>query len=263
MRRTLGLAACLLLIPTAAGASAITRPPAADYRPAVVLEDEERDCSQFVPDRAPLETLAVPQPASTLAVRVLVVTERRDLKVARELFAQADRAYGPLGLRLVPKFRVVPPLPDLDGDHDAYMEWLKDMFGGRRPAGSDIVYLATHHHLNSGGLADCIGGIADPRHAFAIGMLSFGGLAGVSIDPDPGLPEGPPVSDSGAKLTAHEIGHLFGAHHHYGGDCLGDSSEPGTCDVMLSLSPQTLGLRFGLVNGAVVRDQAERYLPGR
>lgn len=262
MRRTTALAVCLLLIPTSAGASATTSPPRSDGRFGV-FEDEERDCSQFVPDKAPLETLAVTQPRSALAVRVLVVTERRDLTVARELFAKADRAYGPLGLRLVPKFRIVPPLPDLDGDHDAYMQWLKDQFGGRRPAGSDVVYLATHHHLNSGGLADCIGGIADPRHAFAIGMLSFGGLAGVSIDPDPGLPDGPPVSDSGAKLTAHEIGHLFGAHHHYGGDCRGGSGRAGTCDVMLSLSPQTLGLHFGLVNGAVVRDQAERYLPGR
>lgn len=260
MRMTMALAACLLLIPTAAGASATTG-PSSDDRLGVVFDDEERDCSQFVPDGAPLETLAATQAGSTLAVRVLVVTERRDLKVAQQLFAQADQAYGPLGLRLVPTFRVVTPLPDLDGDHDAYMQWLKDKFGGRRPAGSDVVYLATHHHLNSGGLADCIGGIADPRHAFAIGMLSFGGLAGVSIDPDPGLPEGPPVSDSGAKLTAHEIGHLFGAHHHYGGDCRGDSSEAGKCDVMLSLSPQTLGLHFGLVNAAVVRDQAERYLP--
>jgi hypothetical protein len=262
MRRAAVFAACLIMIPTA-GAAAIACPQRPEGRAAFVLADEERDCSQFVPERIPPLALTATQPRSALAIRVLVVTERRDLKVARQLFAKADHAYGPLGLRLVPKFQVVPPLPDLDGDHDAYMQWLKDEFGGRRPAGSDVVYLATHHHLNSGGLADCIGGIADPRHAFAIGMLSFGGLGGVSIDPDPGLPQGPPVPDSGAKLTAHEIGHLFGGHHHYGGDCRGEANEPGRCDVMLSLSPQTLGLHFGLVNGAVVRDQAERYLTGK
>jgi hypothetical protein len=66
------------------------------------------------------------------------------------------------------------------------------------------------------------------------------------------------VPDSGAKLTAHEIGHLLGAHHHYGGDCTG--TEPlHPCDVMLSLSPQTLGLRFGALNAAVVRAQAMRF----
>lgn len=246
--------AALLASPVSAGESARSGGP---ILPATLAGDE-RDCNQLVPEVSAVGQLGAPAGAQ-VALDVLVLTERVDLAVTRGLFSKAAQAYAPLGIRLVPRFRVIPPVPDLDGDSEKYLIWLRDQFGGKRPAGSDVVYLATHRYLDTGGLADCIGGVADPRHAFAIGMLEFGGVAGVNVEPGVDEPQGPPVPDSGAKLTAHEIGHLLGAHHHYGGDCTGASDPAHPCDVMLSLSPQSLGLRFGAVNAAVVRDQAVRF----
>jgi hypothetical protein len=141
------------------------------------LVDEERDCNQLQPEPA-----AVAQLGGTftpkVSLDVLVLTERVDLAVARGLFSKAAEAYAPLGIDLAPRFRVIRPVPDLDGRSERYLTWLKEQMGGRRPAGTDVVYLATHHYLGSAGQADCIGGVADPRRAFAVGMLDFGGLGG-------------------------------------------------------------------------------------
>jgi hypothetical protein len=192
---------------------------------------------------------------------VLVLAEKGDLPVVRRLTAVAAQTYAPLGVRLVPRFQVSRPVPKLDGDSEKYLLWLKEQVGGSPPRGIDVVYLATSHDLGSAGMADCIGGIAQPDHAFAVGMLTFDGAVGVSIRPSPGLPE-PALAEGGGKLMAHEIGHLLGAHHHYGAHCAGaaDAADPAhPCDVMFTVPQALLGKQFGPLNAAVVRDQAHRF----
>lgn len=213
------------------------------------------DCDQLVPELPGAAT------GERVDLDVLVLAERADLPVVRQITAVAAQTYARLGIRLVPRFRVSRPVPDFEGDSAQYLGWLKEQVGGLRPRGIDVVYLATSHDLLGAGLADCIGGIARADHAFAVGMLTFDGAVGVDIRPSPGLPE-PPLAEGGGKLMAHEIGHLLGAHHHYGYHCAltpdaGDPTHP--CDVMFTVPKALLGKHFGLVNAAVVRDQAQRF----
>ncbi len=156
-------------------------------------------------------------------------------------------------------------IPKLSGVADDWLAFLKKRMGGKRPVGIDAVYLATTRTLDSGGRADCIGGIAADDSAFAVGMLEVAGIVGVSITgidlPIDPSKDGPPIPDSGGLVLAHELGHLLGAHHHYGEGCEPGAADPQhACDLMQTISPQTLGLYFAPVTKAVIRDHADRYL---
>jgi hypothetical protein len=141
----------------------------------------------------------------------------------------------------------------------------KAQFGGARPAGSDVVYIVTDLDIQLpslgnavAGLADCIGGVANPDRAFAVGET--GVLVG-----DGGIPIGPITfyKDLTAKIAAHEIGHLMGGHHHYQecGTAAGfavQRGELGPCTLMTNaVDFQTLP--FSTLNGAVVRGHAEEF----
>lgn len=247
-----------LLAPGASAGGAATRTVA----PAALAGDDHGDCDMLVPAQQSVAQLPVGRTTPAVRLDVLVLLEKRHLAQVRKDVVKAGESYAPLGIALVPRFRVVGPVPDLDGSSVAYLEWAKKLVGGRRPAGSDVVYLATDRYVDTTGRADCIGGVADPEHAFAVGQLTVSGLVGVKVEGIPTPIPDPPVRDGGVLLVVHEIGHLLGAHHHYGGACAhsrsaADPSRP--CDVMLSLVKQQTGLQFGPVNAAVVRDHAERF----
>lgn len=259
-----------LLLPALLGVPAVGAPEVGTPAPLRLLEREDPhgDCTQpETPAPEVVDHLAgVAQgvPGDPLRLDLLVVTERRLLDGVRRDVALAARSYAEVGIELVARYRFVASVPELDGDSLLFIEWLKARFGGRRPAGTDVVYLATDRYIGSAGQADCIGGIAHPEHAFAVGMTTFDGLVGVEIGGvDEPAATKPPKTDGGALLVVHEIGHLLGGEHHYGYYCLHarsaeDPSRP--CDVMDTLLPQQTGLRFGTVNAAVVREQAERFL---
>lgn len=223
------------------------------------------DCNELVPSTSVVQSAVPLQPKPVLRLDVLVVADAASIKEARRIFESTPAAYAPLGIRLVPRYRLVPTVPDLAGDAERYLRWVKGRVGGRPPAGTDLVYLATARPIGVSGQADCIGGIARPEHAFAVGTLGLDGLVGVNVSGSPVSPPDPVLENGGAKLAAHEIGHLLGAHHHYG-PCApavdpADPTHP--CDVMNTLPMQQVGLRFGPVNAAVVRDSMERYATGR
>ena len=100
----------------------------------------------------------------------------------------------------------------------------------------------------------CIGGVRYPDRAFAVGEARR----------DPGVHGGPvaAIAHADAKIAAHEIGHLLGAHHHYA-----NCAEPEVAGDPLDVAPRTLmynyleflDLRFSQLNAAVVRGHAERY----
>jgi predicted Zn-dependent protease len=130
-------------------------------------------------------------------------------------------------------------------------------FGGRRPAGSDLVLVITSKDITALGLnvvagqADCIGGLADPRRAF---MVAEGAGQGAEI-----------VPDFAAKTTAHEMGHLLGGQHHFA-NCV----EGIDLSNLLAFTPCTLmfndvslfTMRFSTVNGLIVRGYALKYASG-
>jgi Metallo-peptidase family M12B Reprolysin-like len=201
--------------------------------------------------------IPVGAPAVTLDVRVLLdgVSTTR----AAAVLDTAKRSYTPLGINLVPSFQSV----SFSGtDAQGLIDQSKALFGGSRPAGIDIVYTLTTKDIQAGGntavagLADCIGGVAFDDRAFGVGE---------NFTTDESLAIGPTAlaRNLTAKVTAHEIGHLMGGHHHYA-NCaegvLGDPppSELSPCTLMIN-AVDLASLNFSTANGLVVRGHMEAY----
>lgn len=144
----------------------------------------------------------------------------------------------------------------------------KEQLGGQRPADVDVVYVVTDLDIQVpgignavAGLADCIGGVALPDRAFAVGET--GVLTG-----DEGIAIGPITfyKDLTAKIGAHEIGHLMGGHHHYqecgtAAPTAAGRGEPGPCTILTNaVDFQTMP--FSTLNSVVVRGHAETWAAG-
>jgi hypothetical protein len=237
-----------LLVLAAAVASLVPAAPAA----ATPIElGHIPECLELVP-----AAISLQGDPTSLEVRVLLdgVSQAR----GEAIFQTAKASYGPLGITLVPSFQAV----SFSGtDAESLIEQSKAVFGGTRPAGTDVVYTLTSKDMVAlgsdavAGLADCIGGVAFPAHAFAVGenfTEDEANLLGLL----------PLAKNLTAKVAAHEIGHLMGGHHHYANCVEGLSSESGQ-----ELSPCTLmfndvalaSLNFSLVNTLVVRGHGEAF----
>jgi Metallo-peptidase family M12B Reprolysin-like len=138
-------------------------------------------------------------------------------------------------------------------DAEELIEQAKALFGGARPAGTDVVYVLTNKDIVAigsdavAGLADCIGGVAFPANAFAVGE---------NFTPDEGALLGLPSlvnRNLTGKVASHEIGHLMGGHHHYA-NCiqglLSDPDEFSPCTLMFN-DVGLAGLDFSIVNSLV------------
>ena len=250
-------AALLVLVPSTSRAvlrsSAAPATSAAAAAPAAPIEiGHIPECLEAVP-------AAVAVPGETVALDVTVLLDGVNQSRATHVMNVAASSYSPLGIALRSTFETVSFGTD---DASGIIEAAKAYFGGARPSGSDVVLVLTSKDIQDGGntavagLADCIGGVAFPQNAF--------GVAEVTV-PDAGSPFGPLVIgyEMPAKIAAHEIGHLMGAHHHYANCVEGVASELDEADV----SPCTLmfnaadlsSLNFSTVNGPVVAGHAQAY----
>ena len=210
------------------------------------------ECTQLVPAALSLDNTAV-----GLEARVLL--DGVSLARGQQVFQVARNSYAPLGINLTGTFETV----SFDGTNaQGLIDQSKDRFGGTRPAGTDLVYTLTNKDIQLdgqtavAGLADCIGGVAFPSRAFAVGenfSTDEASLLGIPI-----------AGQLTAKVAAHEIGHLMGGHHHYANCVEGLLSEfPG------ELSPCTLmfnavdlaSLNFATLNGLVVKGHGQLYAP--
>ncbi len=131
----------------------------------------------------------------------------------------------------------------------------KAQLGGARPADIDVVYVATDLDIQLpdlgnavAGLADCIGGVRYAHRAFSFSE---------------GTGQYARNGDLTGLIAAHEIGHLMGAHHHYGncgeGMPLMQRGGPTVCTVMFPLFIRLNAGNFGTLEGAVVRGHATAY----
>lgn len=222
-------------------------------RPAVEQHvDDERDCQQIPPERVP-SPLADDGKVLPMEVRVLV--DRRDLAVARKHMAVTVGVFQRIGIALRVSYDAVQ-LPSFRGARDvreAAFGYARARYGGQRPRGTDVVYVMTRDW--AGGFADCIGGIADPTRAFALGSVDYA-LEGI-------VPA--PTTDEG-HIAAHELGHLLAAHHHYANCAEAQPAEalrgePGPCTVMNPAAYSNTG-SVGTLERAYFRSYAREYAKG-
>lgn len=252
----LGLTALLL-----AAAPAVGGPGGAS---APVIDHEPQDCDEYAPESLADPALAPGGEVVNLAAMVLL--DGVDKATAGAIMATAAESYVPLDITLTAAYKRVSfsvagkTTPGGSADAQDLIEAAKAMLGGIRPATADVVYILTTRDLSldgdSGvvGYADCIGGVRYPDRAFAIGEAS---VEIVNL----GLQF---YVDGPARIAAHEIGHLLGAHHHYANCVQGagiqniSSRDAGLCTVMIN-ALDIQGPRFGTLEAMVVRGHAEDF----
>lgn len=257
--------------------STVVAPTSRAATPVAPPIDEEIDCLEPAPRHVDLG--ATPLDGKRGIVDVLVLLDGVSEADGRTAVKDAVSAYRPIGIDL--RARFAPVSVPADGTTEGFdgKQWptasttramtaAKRAVGERVPAGVEVVYLLTGKELYLGGdepdpdersygvagMADCIGGIAFPHRAFAIGER-------LSVDSSPGgvafaqhLP---------GKILAHELGHLLGAHHHYA-NCAENvpaaalARSLDVCTMMFN-DVSIIGLRFSAPNRAVVRGHAITY----
>ena len=225
--------------------------------------DRVQDCSEFVPATAGLAGVTDGDERVELSVALLLdgTNEQR----AREVMAKAAESYAPLNIDLV--IHSVARVNLTQSDSTLMIDETKHVTGGLPPGGADIVAVFTNKEMQSYdptgaaatviGQADCIGGIRWPDRSYAV-------VTDVSDGEDDEIAPGFNLNvDMAAETMAHEIGHLMGAHHHYGNCVEGNLTSASESDV----SPCTLmfpavngaSLNFGTFEGLVVRGHAVDY----
>ena len=212
------------------------------------------ECTEAVP-----AAVAIPAGAPTLALDVRVLLDGVSATRGAAVMQKAKESYWPLNINLVPSFQSV----SFSGtDAQGLINQSKALFGGSRPAGIDIVYTLTSKDIQAGGntavagLADCIGGVAFNDSAFGVGE---------NFTTDESLAIGPTAlaRDLTAKVAAHEIGHLMGAHHHYSNCAEGLLADPppdelSPCTLMIN-AVDLSSINFDTINSLVVRGHMEAY----
>jgi len=194
---------------------------------------------------------------------VALLLDGVSVQQARALFDKAAASYALLGIDL----RIASSRPHRFASDEALaiVAKAKEVFGGERPKGVDIVEVLTATDIQQlgqraiAGLADCIGGVAYPDRAF---------LVAEAFSPED-IAIGLAVFDANARanVTAHEIGHLMGGQHHYANCVEGVQTSDVNDDGTVAVSPCTLmfnaadflGANFGTANGAVTRGHAVQY----
>jgi hypothetical protein len=218
-------------------------------------DDPELACIEPVP--ASTSVSGVTDAGQTVALTTRVLLDGVSQAQAQQAFARAADSYSPLGVTLTATYETVTFGGD---DAQGLIDQAKARFGGSRPSGSDLVYVLTSKDIQAGGntgvagLADCIGGVRFPEHAFAVGEVF-----------DENVPIGPLTfyADATAKIAAHELGHLMGGHHHYANCAEGVKSEreihEGSPCTLMSNFVDFQSIHFSTVNSGVVRGHAVSF----
>lgn len=194
----------------------------------------------------------------TVSLDVAVLLDGVSVSEGDQIMSRAALSYAPLGVDLNVVSYTSVSFTGTEGD--ALILQAKSHFGGKRPAGADLVYvlsgkdLTTDGDTSLAGLADCIGGVRFAHRAFAVGEAvgiaeSVLGPFRLNVDAHP-------------EVAAHELGHLMGVHHHYAncveGNLQGDLDDLSPCTLMFNFV-DFQSLNFSVLEGTVARGHAVQY----
>lgn len=223
--------------------------------------DVERDCLELVPENVGIA--GITDDGAEVDLSIYVLLDGVSAAVASDLFARAAESYAPLGINLTVRGMETVRFSEISSD--ALIQEAKVHTGGIPPRGADIVGLMTDKEMQSGaaegttviGQADCIGGIRYDENSYFVASdvrateESGENFGGTGLNPN---------VDAAVEVIAHEIGHLMGAHHHYGNCTEGllttaspDDASP--CTLMFP-AVNFASLNFGAFSGSVVRGHA-------
>lgn len=230
----------------------------------MVFNDPEIECIQATPTQA---SAIPPLATGTIDVAVAILRDR-GLTTARAdaLLQKASASYAPLGITLSKHSDTAVTFTG--SNSQGIINQAKAHFGGGTPAGADVVAVLTNANIDIPGpdgpidiqgQADCIGGVGFSDRSFVVAEDTAVTL-GI---PDEGFGIRPVMFyvDFPGKVVAHEIGHLFGAHHHYGNCVEGIPSEPlevAPCTLM-GPSGDFISFNFSTLNATIVRGHAEAF----
>ncbi|MDQ1713026.1 MAG: hypothetical protein QOE45_2476 [Frankiaceae bacterium] len=198
-----------------------------------------------------------PDDGRQIDLDVLVLLDGVDPAHAASVFADVTLPYAELNLRVVPTYQVADP-PFTGTDTIGIINQARALFPDREvPAEYDMVEVLTSKNVTYlgdaavAGQAYCVGGVSDRTWAYEVSE------AGPPPTPSARGVGGPSLPDFGAKkaakVTAHEMGHLFGGEHQYA-----NCAESFPCTLMF-YEANLISLHFGTVNGRIVRGYAVRF----
>lgn len=244
---------------------------------------EGDECAGLVPH------LPLDPKRGTITADIVVALDGVSIEQAEQIVAKGAQAYAPGPVpQLTPDVKInVVAYHDLTGKLTGNM--LDGFVVEDDPRGTDLMsqliryYRANHptlkrHHVHllttkdtavvltpggepqsaAAGIANCIGGVGTP-YAYAITEVG-------TIDTPIQIGPLTAVADAEAKNFAHEMGHVFGAHHHYA-ECATNaatalaSRTADVCSVMFN-DLSLLSLRFSALEAAAIRGYVEAHIAG-